>query len=858
MDRFRRVAGLSAALATAGLVAGALSVAGAAPAAAAPAAGSAGPLGGAQAASTPTGLSLALAAPATVDPGGQVTYELAVTNGSATTATAVGLAADLDPIESFQASGSSPGCGPAATGPAGAGPVVTCTVADISPGATQTLTLVATVGAGDAGRVALTCAGAEGTTPSSCGATVVTGPLALTAVAANNAADPAGEQFLPTAAAQAPGVSVTYLVTITNPSAGPEVLDSVSQASAGQPVTPVCTGLTGGSLPPGGSAYCQFPGTAPAAAGASQNVFVLVSAHDPTDPGRIGSAVATSGLTTPGTSMAADIYLCSATGASTAEVTGGGLSLAGPTTLASSANPLAPTPVAAGTYLISATAPAGYQFVTTCPGAAAATPPVTLTGATATGATATATVPAGAAATAVFYVVPTAPGLGLSVLAGSDAADPGGASVAPTATAARPGEAFTEQVTISNTDSQAVRIASVTAAANGGTPAAVCQQLVGTTLVPGQSLRCQFPDQAPAGPGASHTSTVTVSATNVPPDQAGGSVSATASSVVLTGPGAGLAATSDASGTGYGVSEAAAPGATSVPYRLVVLNPNASPATVIGLSDSRATTTTAVCSSLVGRTVAPGQSVTCDFTGPVPTTATTDTGRVVLAVDGLVATASAGATVAPAPAVPSPARPVPAGTTPNPVATAPLAPTAAPTVVAPTASGSTASAPTIVQPTIVGPTIVAPTAAGGPGSSLPNTGLPTAPLVGMALTMVAIGALLVMAADRTAAGAALATRPLPIPARPQPILRRATGCPATEHPYRIDPGPGRAVIHRLGPVDLAPLSRTGLEASNHPEWCPGRIESLGHRRKGMERPDRHPVTTIGAEIYGWPLKGPPP
>jgi hypothetical protein len=93
--------------------------------------------------------------------------------------------------------------------------------------------------------------------------------------------------------------------------------------------------------------------------------------------------------------LAGHIYLCPAN-ATTTEVAGGTLSASGAQAVASQANPLAPTNVAAGAYTMAAGAPAGYTFVT-CGGNAV------INGA-ATGATESLTVPTGGSATGIFYV----------------------------------------------------------------------------------------------------------------------------------------------------------------------------------------------------------------------------------------------------------------------------------------------------------------------------------------------------------------------------------------------------------------------------------------------------------------------
>jgi hypothetical protein len=67
--------------------------------------------------------------------------------------------------------------------------------------------------------------------------------------------------------------------------------------------------------------------------------------------------------------IAGDIYLCPAAGATTIEVPGGTLAAVGPQTLAAEPNPMAPTPVLSGDYTMTAGNPSGYIFVA-CGGSA--------------------------------------------------------------------------------------------------------------------------------------------------------------------------------------------------------------------------------------------------------------------------------------------------------------------------------------------------------------------------------------------------------------------------------------------------------------------------------------------------------
>jgi hypothetical protein len=97
--------------------------------------------------------------------------------------------------------------------------------------------------------------------------------------------------------------------------------------------------------------------------------------------------------------IAGHIYLCNSGAPTTTEQSGGTLAASGPTTLAATANPLAPTQVNAGGYTMTATPPPGYTLVV-CTGSS--TP--NSSGSTATEAV---TVPSGGAGVGIFYVVAT-------------------------------------------------------------------------------------------------------------------------------------------------------------------------------------------------------------------------------------------------------------------------------------------------------------------------------------------------------------------------------------------------------------------------------------------------------------------
>jgi hypothetical protein len=98
----------------------------------------------------------------------------------------------------------------------------------------------------------------------------------------------------------------------------------------------------------------------------------------------------------PSQTIAGHIYLCASGNPTTTEESGGTLAASGPTTVAGTPNPLAPTPVGAGTYTMTATAPPGFQLVT-CGGSS--TP-----NSSGSSATTPVTVPSGGAGVGIFYV----------------------------------------------------------------------------------------------------------------------------------------------------------------------------------------------------------------------------------------------------------------------------------------------------------------------------------------------------------------------------------------------------------------------------------------------------------------------
>jgi hypothetical protein len=97
-----------------------------------------------------------------------------------------------------------------------------------------------------------------------------------------------------------------------------------------------------------------------------------------------------SGCTPPTQTIAGHIYDCRAGTATTTEVPGGTLGATGPQSVPTQSNPLGPTGVAAGTYTMTASSPAGYQLVN-CNGVSNSP-------------TQSVVVPSGGAGVGIFYV----------------------------------------------------------------------------------------------------------------------------------------------------------------------------------------------------------------------------------------------------------------------------------------------------------------------------------------------------------------------------------------------------------------------------------------------------------------------
>ncbi len=358
------------------------------------------------------------------------------------------------------------------------------------------------------------------------------------------------------------------------------------------------------------------------AAGANTSFTVTVS-YGPNVSGTLTDCATVPGQATPSCvptifqGIAGHIYLCSNGSPTITEVPGGALSATGPQNIASGPNPLADPGVPAGTYTMSAAPPTGYQLVT-CGG----TSTVTNGGMSATESV---VVPGGGTGTGIFYVTPVVPSVTLSIVKTNDANGSGTYAQSETATA--PGEDVPFRAVITNTSTTPLTITSLADVWPGSISIqpSCATTVIGVTLAPQGSVTCDFTvaNYAPAA-GGSVTNTVTVigcqstnanncgnatstsTVTSPPPTQA-------TQSITLS-----VTKTNDANGSGtYAQTETATSAGEAVPFRVTVTNTSSTPITITSLTDawpSQSTFSPTCSAALVGTTLAPGASGTCDFT----------------------------------------------------------------------------------------------------------------------------------------------------------------------------------------------------------------------------------------------------
>ncbi|MHB8682485.1 MAG: DUF7507 domain-containing protein [Acidimicrobiales bacterium] len=337
--------------------------------------------------------------------------------------------------------------------------------------------------------------------------------------------------------------------------------------------------------------------------------------------------------------IAGHIYLCSNGNQTVTEVPGGTLSAVGPSTITATGNPLAPQAVNAGAFVMSASAPANYVF-----DACGATG-VSI-GAGSTSATQPVTVPTGGTGTGIFYVdpasVPNNPNITLALVKGNNA---DGSGYKQSETAPAPGADVPFRVVMTNTSSVAVVITSLTDSWPGTAPfSPTCATaIVGTTLAPGASATCDFtvPAYAPAA-GTSVTNTALVTGCQATLRNNCGAQTATSVVTTIASRGSGsitlvVSKTNDANGSGtYAQTETAQSVGENVPFRVAITNNSQTAVTIVSLSDAwpgAAPFSPTCAAQVIGTTLAPGASTTCDFTvasySPAAGTARTDTVNVV-------------------------------------------------------------------------------------------------------------------------------------------------------------------------------------------------------------------------------------
>ena len=282
------------------------------------------------------------------------------------------------------------------------------------------------------------------------------------------------------------------------------------------------------------------------------------------------------------------IYDCSGGVATANERFGGSIWASGPQALPAVGNPLFPTSVLAGTYTMSASAPAGYQFVTCGGNATPGSPPTT--------ATTSVVVPTNGAGMGIFYVAP--------------------ATVPSQTIEGHIYDCTTGTATMSEVPGGILSAAGPQSLPAGPNPMAPANVASGTYTM-----------SALAPPGY-HFVTCGGTATIYSPPTTG------ATSVVVPTGGAGVGVfyvapdpitftavkVNNADGQGAWLQRETAPSAgATVPFRVTVINTSTVSITVASLTDSwpgQAPFSPSCSQALVGTVLAPGASATCEFSVP--------------------------------------------------------------------------------------------------------------------------------------------------------------------------------------------------------------------------------------------------
>jgi uncharacterized repeat protein (TIGR01451 family) len=134
------------------------------------------------------------------------------------------------------------------------------------------------------------------TTTIACAETV---GITVGVVKTNNAQDPTGTDFGKTETAQTLGETFNYQAVITNTSTVTEVIGTITDTIAGQPIQDVCPSLVGQTLAPQASVTCTFQGVAPNTSGGSITDTVTVPVSQQGTPTNTGTGTDTSTVNTP-------------------------------------------------------------------------------------------------------------------------------------------------------------------------------------------------------------------------------------------------------------------------------------------------------------------------------------------------------------------------------------------------------------------------------------------------------------------------------------------------------------------------------------------------------------------------------
>jgi uncharacterized repeat protein (TIGR01451 family) len=196
------------------------------------------------------------------------------------------------------------------------------------------------------------------------------------------------------------------------------------------------------------------------------------------------------------------------------------------------------------------------------------------------------------------------------------------------------GSAVPFRAVITNTSTVPVQFLTLTDEFPGHAASGICQNFIGAVLQPGASATCEWSEAnyAPASNAGAKINTARVTVGEV------GNLGNTAaaqdtSAVTTTPPGAitvTLVKTNDANGDGqFNDAEVAPTAGAAVPFRAVITNTSTVAVRITNLTDEFPGHAAAgICGNLVGTTLPPGASVTCQWSEPGYSPPSTDPAKV--------------------------------------------------------------------------------------------------------------------------------------------------------------------------------------------------------------------------------------